>query len=66
MCVFNRFINRNEVNKIRVMENQLRFYEWMLKVKSIHLADNLQMSKAFEAIAENDSKIIVKKVVSLI
>jgi hypothetical protein len=48
------------------MENQLKFYEWMLKVKSIHLADNLQMSKAFEAIAENDSKIVVKKVGSLI
>ncbi len=34
------------------MENQERFYEWMLKVKSIHLADNAQMSKAFIRVAE--------------
>ena len=25
-----------------------KFYEWMLKIGSIHLADNQQMSKAFE------------------
>ena len=48
------------------MENQMKFYEWMLKIKSIHLADNLQMSKAFEAIEENNSKIVVKKVVSMV
>jgi hypothetical protein len=44
------------------MEDQVRFYEWMLKMKSIHLADNLQMSKAFEAVAENNLKTVVKKV----
>ena len=32
-----------------------KFYEWMVKVGSIHLADNQQMSKAFE-------KFNVKKV----
>ena len=45
------------------MEDQMKFYEWMLKIKSIHLADNLQMSKAFEAIEENNLKTVVKRVV---
>jgi hypothetical protein len=35
------------------MKEVERFYEWMLKIKSIHLADNQQMSKAFEKINEN-------------
>jgi hypothetical protein len=35
------------------MEDVNKFYEWMLKMKSIHLADNEQMSKAFERVAEN-------------
>jgi hypothetical protein len=35
------------------MEDQEKFYNWMLKVKSIHLADNAQMSKAFIRVAEN-------------
>ena len=39
------------------MENQERFYEWMLKIKSIHLADNKKMSKAYEAIIESDEKV---------
>jgi len=34
------------------MEDVNKFYEWMLKVKSIHLADNAQMSKAFIRVAE--------------
>ena len=34
------------------MENANKFYEWMLKVKSIHLADNVQMAKAFEKFSE--------------
>jgi len=48
------------------MENVNRFYEWMLAMGNIHLADNEQMLKAYEAIAESDAKIIEKKVVSLI
>jgi hypothetical protein len=35
------------------MEDVNKFYEWMLKMKSIHLADNEQMSKAFIKVAEN-------------
>ena len=35
------------------MENVNKFYEWMLAMGNIHLADNEQMSKAFERVAEN-------------
>lgn len=35
------------------MEDVNKFYEWMLKMGNIHLADNEQMSKAFEKVAEN-------------
>ena len=35
------------------MEDVNKFYEWMLKMGNIHLADNEQMSKAFEKFAEN-------------
>lgn len=44
------------------MENQQRFYDWMLKMGSIHLADNARMSRAFEAIAKSDAEIVRKKV----
>ena len=51
MCVFNRFISRDEFKKIRVMENQLRFYDWMkTRVQSVHLADNKGMAAAFDKI----------------
>ena len=46
------------------MENQERFYQWMLKMGNIHLADNARMSRAFEAVAESDAKINAKKVAS--
>ena len=35
------------------MEEVNKFYEWMLKIKSIHLADNAQMSRAFEKLAQS-------------
>lgn len=38
------------------MENLNRFYDWMLAMGNIHLADNAGMSKAFEAIAKSDAK----------
>jgi len=44
------------------MENQERFYEWMLKMGNIHIASNEKMNKAYEAIAESDVKINDKKV----
>jgi len=39
------------------MENQERFYEWMLKMGNIHLASNEKMNKAYERIAESDAKV---------
>lgn len=38
------------------MENLNRFYDWMLAIGNIYLADNDQMVKAYEAIIESDSK----------
>jgi hypothetical protein len=35
------------------MEDAIRFYEWLLKIKSIHLADNERMSLAYEKIINN-------------
>lgn len=39
------------------MENQQRFYDWMLAMGNIHLADNEKMSKAYEAIAKSDAQV---------
>ena len=33
--------------------NVERFYAWMHKIKSIHLANTLRMEKAFEIIEQN-------------
>jgi hypothetical protein len=35
------------------MEEVNKFYEWMLKIKSIHLADNARMSRAFEKLVQS-------------
>lgn len=40
------------------MENLERFYEWMLKIGNVHLANNEKMAKAYEAIVESDKKCI--------
>jgi hypothetical protein len=45
------------------MENQERFYEWLVSLGSIHTADSERMNKAYSVIAENDEKIVVKEVV---
>lgn len=39
------------------MENLERFYEWMLKMNNIHLADNQRMARAYETIAKSDAKL---------
>ena len=31
-----------------------KFYEWLLKIQSIHLADNQKMVKAFEKLTSQD------------
>ena len=36
------------------MENVSKFYEWMLKIQNIHLANNEEMSKAFNKIINNN------------
>jgi hypothetical protein len=40
------------------MENQERFYEWMLKMGNVYLANNEEMVRAYETIAESDKKCI--------
>lgn len=40
----------------RVMEETIKFYEWMLKIKSIHLADNNSMNKAFYKVYKETKK----------
>ena len=39
------------------MENLERFYEWMLKMGNVHLADNEKMAKAYEAIVKSDNQV---------
>ena len=39
------------------MENLDRFYEWMLAMGNVHLANNEKMAKAYEAIVESDKKV---------
>jgi len=39
------------------MEDQVRFYEWLVKLGSIHTADNKKMARAYEVIAENNTKV---------
>jgi len=51
------FISKLNNKKIKVMENLERFYEWMLKMNNIHLADNEKMARAYEMIVENNAQI---------
>jgi len=39
------------------MEDQVRFYEWLVKLGSIHTADNKKMARAYEVIDENNTKV---------
>jgi hypothetical protein len=50
-------ISRSLTKNIKVMENQERFYQWMLAMGNIHLANNKKMSKAYEAIAKSDAQV---------
>ena len=45
------------------MENQERFYQWLISLGNVHTADSERMNKAYLAIAENDKKIVIKEVV---
>jgi hypothetical protein len=35
------------------MEDVNKFYEWLRKVGSVHLADNYKMTKAYEIVYQN-------------
>ena len=39
------------------MENLNRFYDWMLAMGNIHLADNEKMAEAFTRVAESDKEM---------
>ena len=43
------------------MTNIEEFYEWMLKVRNIHLADFQSMDRAFNIIIENDEELRTKR-----
>ena len=43
------------------MKEVENFYEWLLKIKNIHLADNDKMIKAFEIVYQHQKKIKTKK-----
>jgi len=34
-----------------------KFYEWMLQMNSIHLADNYKMAKAYEIVYDNSIEL---------
>lgn len=40
------------------MENLERFYNWMLAMGNVHLADNEKMAKAYEIIAQSNAKSV--------
>jgi hypothetical protein len=39
------------------MEEALKFYEWLLKMKNVHLADHNRMSLAYDKVIENSNKL---------
>lgn len=43
------------------MEDVTKFYEWLFKMKSIHLADSQRMSKAYEIVYENNQELKKEK-----
>lgn len=43
------------------MEDVEKFYEWLVKIKSIHLADNQRMSKAFNTVYQNSVEPIKRE-----
>lgn len=43
------------------MEDVTKFYEWLVKIKSVHLADNNRMSKAFDTVYKNSVEPIKKE-----
>ena len=44
------------------MTNLEKFYDWMLKVKNVHMMDLQGMDRAFNIIIENDEDIRTKRI----
>lgn len=40
------------------MENLNRFYDWMLAMGNVYLADNEKMARAYEIVAESNKKSV--------
>jgi len=45
--------SRQEVSSKTPKTEVQKFYDWMAKMHSIHLADNERMSRAYESVIEN-------------
>jgi len=43
------------------MEDVNKFYEWLVKMKSVHLADNQRMDKAYRIVYENHQQLKPRK-----
>lgn len=47
---------------MKTTTNLEKFYEWMLKVRNVHMADMQSMDRAFNIIIENDEDIRTKRI----
>ena len=50
-------MTNNFYQNMYYMEEAQKFHEWMLMIKSIHLADNKRMSEAYARIIENSNNL---------
>lgn len=48
---------------LKTMTNLEKFYDWMLKVQNVHMADMQSMDRAFNIIIENDERIRTKRTI---
>lgn len=47
----------NNIKRREAQKATLKFYDWMLKIKNVHLASNDKMNKAYERIYDRFDKI---------
>ena len=47
---------------MKTMTNLEKFYDWMLKLQNVHMADLQSMDRAFNIIIENDEDIRTKRI----
>lgn len=49
-----RFKNKIKMSKEQIAEKEMsKFYDWILKLKSVYLADNKRMCTAYEKVYTN-------------